>query len=202
MRNWVADFRTMARSIAPLAALVALAMTATCTAHDSEVGDNREGDRPDFSVYDLGSAWRDQSSAPRTLSSLKGHPQLLALVYTSCVSTCPLTVSAMQLVEAKASGDVGFVLVSLDPARDGPAQLTEFAKQHGLSSRWTLLSGDEKSVRELAAVLGVKYRRVSPNEIDHTSTLTVLDSAGRTVAQFAETDAADRAVQALQRLGR
>lgn len=176
-------------------------ITAACNAERAN-DDSRESASATFSLYDLGSTWRDQSSVSRTLSSLRGRPQVMALVYTNCTSTCPLTVSAMQQVEAQAGKDAGFVLVSLDPGRDSPARLADFAKEHQMSARWTLLSGDERSVRELAAAIGVKYRTVSPTEIVHTSTLTILDADGRMVAQYSETDAVDRAVRALQKIAR
>jgi protein SCO1/2 len=55
-------------------------------------------------------------------------------------------------------------------------------------------------VRELAALVGVKYRRVADGEIDHSATLTVLDAEGRIVAQFDQADAVDRAAAAVRRL--
>jgi protein SCO1/2 len=194
--------RVFAHAIAASTVAFALATGAACDGGPRKSGNESGTPSGTFSVYDLGSTWHDQFATSRTLASLRGKPQVLALVYTNCTSTCPLTVSAMQEVEAKAGERAGFVLVSLDPARDSPARLAEFAKQRGLSAKWTLLSGDEKSVRELAAVLGVKYRTVSPTEIVHTSTLTILDADGRMVAQYSETDAVDRAVGALQRFNR
>ncbi|MEA3247442.1 MAG: SCO family protein [Gemmatimonadota bacterium] len=152
-----------------------------------------------FSVYDLGATWRDQTGAARQLASLKGKPRLLSLVYTSCTSICPMTVAAMQEVEAKAGDRAGYVLVSLDPERDSPARLADYARQHQLSNRWTLFSGAENDVRELAALLHVQYRRVSPDEIDHSATLTILDADGRIVAQFDKADAVDRAAEVLLR---
>ena len=191
------------RSFLAVASASALIAFGACRpAHDD--GDRTEGApvAPAFSLSDLGSTWHDQSAASRTLGSLRGHPQVLALVYTNCTSICPMTVAVMQAAEAKAAPSIGFVLVSMDPARDSPTRLAEYAKQHGLSPRWTLLSGDEKDVRELAAVLGIKYRKVSPTEIVHTSTLTILDADGRIIAQYSETDAVDRAIATLQRIAR
>lgn len=152
-----------------------------------------------FSVYDLGATWRDQTGTARPLASLRGRPRLLSLVYTNCTSICPMTVAAMQEVEAKVGGRAGYVLVSLDPERDSPARLAEYARAHQLSDRWTLFSGAEDDVRALAALLHVQYRRVNANEIDHTTTLTILDADGRIVAQFDQADAVDRAAAVLLR---
>jgi protein SCO1/2 len=177
---------------------------AACTReHDDDDDAARHGagaDRSEFSLYDLDMTWRDATGAERTLAAQRGRPQVIALIYTNCTSICPMTVAAMQEVEARAGVDAAFVLVSLDPDRDSPARLAEFALQRRLSPRWTLLSGQEKDVRALAALLGVKYRKVSPTEIVHNSTLTILDADGHITAQYSEVDAVERAVRQLRRM--
>lgn len=186
-----------------------MVIAATAACHGSPATDAEDtGERPatavpapitNYSLYDLGSEWRDQHGAERSLASLRGKPQLISLVYTSCASICPFTVAAMQLVEQKVGDRAGYVLVSLDPSNDSPERLAEYAAERQLTPRWTLLSGPEGSVRELAALIGVKYRQVASGEIDHSSTLTILDGDGRIVAQFDEADAVDRAAAVLMR---
>lgn len=135
-----------------------------------------------WSVYDLSSAWRDQSGATVTLASLKGRPRLMAMIYAHCGSTCPLAIAEMKRVEAKTDSRLGLVLVSLDPDRDSPAALARYAREHDLdAARWTLLNGRDEDVRELAATLGVRYRRLSPNELAHSNTLVLLDADGHVV---------------------
>jgi protein SCO1 len=139
-----------------------------------------------FSVYELGSPWRDAGGRERTLGSLAGRVQVVAMVYTRCTQTCPLIVTEMKRLEAALSPQerarVGFVLVSLDPERDAPAQLTHFASGMRLDpAAWTLLAGDAESVRELAAVLGIRYRVEADGQISHSNTYLVLDPAGRMI---------------------
>ena len=154
-----------------------------------------------YSVYDLDARWRDQQGATRQLSSLRGRPRVVAMIYTHGSTTGPFTVAEMKRIEREAPGDAGFVLVSLDPKRDDPARLAAFAAERGLdASRWTLLDGSEDSVRELAAVLGVRYRRLSPEELAHSNALTVLDRDGVVVYQHAGLDAADDVMKALASL--
>ena len=77
---------------------------------------------------------------------------------------------------------MGFVLVSLDPARDTPAQLAKFAASFRLDpAAWTLLTGDDEQVRELAALLGIRYRAEEDAQISHSNTYLVLDADGRMV---------------------
>lgn len=135
----------------------------------------------DMSVFHLTSRWTDQTGTVRELDELGGRMQVVALVYTRCAFACPRVIADMKRIEA-ASEDVGFVLVSIDPARDTPEQLRSFAEGARLSpERWTLLTGDDGDLLELAAVLGIRYRRVSENDFMHSNVLTVLDEDGEIV---------------------
>jgi protein SCO1 len=160
-----------------------------------------DGDR--YSVYDLDARWRDQAGTERELSSLRGRPQVVAMIYTHCSTTCPFTVAEMKRIERESPRDVGFVLVSLDPARDDPARLAAFAAERGLdASRWTLLDGSDDAVRELAAVLGVRYRRLSADELAHSNALTLLDAGGAVAWQHAGLGAGEDIVHAIDDLSR
>jgi protein SCO1/2 len=136
-----------------------------------------------FSVYDLGGTWRDQSGATRSLASWRGTPVLLAMIYTHCTATCPLAVSELKRIAAL-NPDARFVLVSLDPARDDVRRLTAYAAERGLDpARWTLLTGSDADVRDLAATLGVRYRQVTPDDLAHSNLITLLDQEGRIARQ-------------------
>jgi protein SCO1/2 len=140
----------------------------------------------DFSVHDLEARWRDQEGRERTLDSTGGKVRVVSMVYTSCTHTCPMIVAEMKRVEAalpaEERGRVGFVLVSLDPERDTPEQLAKFASAMRLDpASWTLLTGDAGGVRELAALLGIRYRPEADAQISHSNTYLVLDPAGRIV---------------------
>lgn len=155
------------------------------------------------SLHDLGITWRDQHGAERSLSEVTDRPVIMAMVYTSCVHTCPLIIADLKQIEgALAEGDrdsMRFVLVSLDPERDTPEKLDQFATATRLDpAHWTLLTGDELDVRMLAAALGVRYRPGAGEDIDHTNALTVVDASGEIVYQQrgvgSGTDAARRAI--------
>jgi protein SCO1 len=161
----------------------------------------------DFSIYDLPSRWQDQHGDTLALRSLGGRVQVVAMVYTECSATCPLILQALKRIEATvpvAQRDrVGFVLVSLDPMRDTPGRLAAWAESVRLdSARWTLLSGSDDAVRELAATLDVRYQSQPDGEIAHTNGITVLDRNGAISHRqigLGETDATASAVRALLR---
>jgi protein SCO1/2 len=137
----------------------------------------------DFSIYHAESAWTDQTGTERRLESLAGRVQVVAMLYTSCAYACPRIMLDMKRIEgelgAALSDDVGFVVVSIDPERDTPERLTEFASGSMLDpDAWTLLTGDEDDILELAALLGVQYRETKPGEWVHSNLITVLDQEG------------------------
>ena len=71
------------------------------------------------------------------------------------------------------------MLFSLDPGRDTPAALRRFAAEHALDrSRWRLLAASEDGVRDLSAVLGVKYKAEEGGEIAHSAMIFVIDREG------------------------
>ena len=134
------------------------------------------------SIYNLAGTWWDAAGDTAPLARLGGRPQVVALVYTSCAQACPAIVGEMKRIEAALGADaarVGFVLASMDPERDTPAKLAEFARRAGLDAqRWTLLAAPDADVLELAAVLGVQYRRLPDGEFTHSNILTVVDANG------------------------
>lgn len=155
------------------------------------------------SVYALDARWRDQRGRERSLAALRGRPQVVAMVYTHCATACPLTVTALKRVEAATPPGVGFVLVSLDPDRDTPGRLAEFARTHALDpARWTLLRGTDADVRALAALLGVRYRPEGAGDIAHSTLVTVLDADGEVAYQGRGLNPAPMVTQAALALAR
>jgi protein SCO1 len=121
-----------------------------------------------------------------TLAEVGGRAQVVAMVYTHCTHTCPRIVGELKRLEAAvpaaARSELRFVLVSLDPERDTPARLAEYAASARLDAeRWTLLTGGEEEVRELAALLGLRYRSEGNAEFSHSNSYLVLDGEGRIV---------------------
>jgi protein SCO1 len=144
------------------------------------------GEHTGHSIYNLESSWWDQHGETRTLGSLGGRVQVMAMVYTHCAYTCPQILMDMKRMEAQLAetlpGGVGFVLVSIDPERDDVERLSYFAESTRLDpARWTLLGGSDGDVLELATLLGIKYRRDSEVDFSHSNSMLVLNPAGEIV---------------------
>jgi protein SCO1 len=138
------------------------------------------------SIYQLESVWTTATEQPLRLGQLQGKVQVLAMVYTTCESACPIIVSLMQLLEAslppELRPDVGFVLVTFDPARDTPPVLSAYSARMGLDpSSWLLLCGPPEDVLELATLLGIKYKRDQSGGFIHSNVITMLNRAGEIV---------------------
>lgn len=134
------------------------------------------------SVYHLGAAWSDQDGRQLRLASLRGKPVLMAMMFTSCEYACPALLADLKALLEKlgpARGRFRVVLVSFDSARDLPERLSRYALEQGLDPQlWTLLHGAPGAVRELAAVLGVRYKAVPKIGFSHSNIIHLLDAEG------------------------
>lgn len=148
----------------------------------------RAGTTQDGSVYDLGQTWTNQEGHAVAFTGLRGPPRVVALFFTSCQYACPRITADLKAIERRLPAAqrkaVRFTLFSFDADGDSPATLRAFAGKNGLdTTRWTLLHGGGEDVRELAAVLGINYRREADGSIAHGNAITLLDAEGAIVFQ-------------------
>lgn len=192
--------------------VIALALAGSCdSAHDSRgsSGEEKEHgghsneathkhddhqsmphDEPtDMSLYHITSQWTTQEGETETLQDLKGEVQILAMVYTTCQYACPRIVADLKDIQSKlqqkgVNRDAHFVLVSIDPKVDTVGRLKKFAEDNNMNpAEWTLLNGNESSVLELAALLGVKYKKTSALDYAHSNIITILNTEGEVAYQ-------------------
>ena len=139
------------------------------------------------SVYQLDSPWVEDNGQALKLAALEGNIQLLALIYTTCEGSCPITVKSMQMfsrtMPADIKGRIRFLLVTVDPEQDTLEVLRAYRREMKLDRRWKLLRGTSKDVRELAAVLGFNYEQIESGQFAHSNLVTVLDRGGEIVHQ-------------------
>ncbi|ART79779.1 SCO family protein [Oceanisphaera avium] len=138
---------------------------------------------PSDSVYHLNNQWQDSQENKLNFADLAGKKQIVALIYTDCITACPVIVSDMKAIQdaltPEQQAQMGFVLVSLTPARDTPKVMRHFAKKRELDQHWTLLSGKDDDVRTLAMALNIQYMGLPDGEVAHSNAITVLDEQGR-----------------------
>jgi protein SCO1 len=158
---------------------------------------------PDSSLYQIASRWGSDQGPPIRLEKLRGHLRILTLFFGHCESSCPMTLAKLKALESRFPEEmgkrVGFVLVSLDPARDDAETLARFRDRSGLSREsWTLLRGKEEDTRELAMLLGVRYRKSESNGgVEHDAVIALLDRDGRVLKRYDGSAASDDLVRDL-----
>lgn len=133
---------------------------------------------------------------PLSVRDLHGRVVLLAFGYTSCTEICPLTLTKFHDVLRELKGDASRVAplyTSVDPERDSPDHFRAFLKEfdpriEGLFIDRAALNSALAGYQVVAQKQPPPVRRyvskdaVDPNAdyaIDHTSTIFVIDAAGR-----------------------
>ena len=102
---------------------------------------------------------------------IKGKMVLISFIYTNCPDMCPLTTARISQVEDALGDMVGrdifFISMTVDPVRDTPERLKEFAKAFDAGPGWLFLTGKPEDIKLINASLGDRSRTIDEhrNEI-------------------------------------
>jgi len=134
-----------------------------------------------------------------SLSALNGKIWVANFIYTNCQDTCPIQSTQMRLIQDEFMDETNLRLVSItvDPARDTPKVLAEYAKRFGARpDRWLFLTGERTELSRLAQEgFRLSAVPVSQNEnanglIAHSSRLVLVDGEARIRGYYPGTEAA------------
>ena len=121
---------------------------------------------------------RDDGKAVSLVDELNdGRPVVLAFIYTSCTTVCPLTSATLSELQGKlgaARDSVHLMSISIDPEQDTPARLHEYAKKFGAGPAWNHYTGTLAASAAAQRAFGV-YRG---NKMDHVPATLVRASPG------------------------
>jgi protein SCO1/2 len=135
---------------------------------------------PGGSIYNLDSVWINQTGARQSLASLAGRPRLVAMVFTRCQTACPLLVQSLKEINSP----LPVHLFSFDSQRENVQSLREFMTKYRLDEkRWTVHTSTSSQVAELAAVLGVQYKRLASGDYIHSNIIFLVDANGEILAK-------------------
>jgi protein SCO1 len=144
---------------------------------------------PATSLYQAEVGFTTDVATPFRLAELRGHPVALVMFFSSCTYACPATVADLTRIRdalpAATRAITRIVMVSFDAERDTVAVLHQFREARALDANWVLLRGTDDSVRELAALLGVKFKRGADGSFAHSNLITILSPEGEIVHQRA-----------------
>ena len=90
---------------------------------------------------------------------LKDKVVVISFIFTNCEGACPVMTRKLTLVRDQLEGYIGnpiqFVTLSLDPERDTPAAMKEFAKLHKADhDGWVFLTGSAGNLDAIIKRLG------------------------------------------------
>lgn len=142
----------------------------------------------DVTLHDISSAWTTQDNKTLLLKDIQSKVIVAAMIFTNCQGACPRITADLQRIEKVIPADklkeVTFLLISMDPERDTPEQLTGFANEHQLDlKRWILLTGSESDVLEISNVLNVRIKKNDDGTFDHSNIIHIINCKGNIVHQ-------------------
>lgn len=134
---------------------------------------------PDFS-------FKDRSGREVTRESLEGKVWVADFIFTHCAGICPVLSNEMKKLQDAWEGNDRLNLVSytVDPERDTPKRLGEYADQLGAEEgRWFFLSGKKKDLYEFIQKGFLLTAEDDPQggpgfEFIHTSRMVLVDPKG------------------------
>jgi protein SCO1/2 len=131
----------------------------------------------------------DQDGNQFSFERLKGRTVVMNFVFTHCPTSCPLQTKALTAVQravAKSLHDrVQFVSVSMDPARDTPAVLKQYASSLGADpTNWSFVTGADDEIAWLHQYFGAQVKRTDGGQFDHRVAVYLLDASGRFIQRY------------------
>jgi len=124
--------------------------------------------------------------------SFKGTIVLVGYIYTYCPDICSIVTLNMREVQRQLDisddSEVHFVGITMDPGRDTPQVLADYADRFDLDDRqWSFLTGDREVITRLMDQLEVVVRRTPTRFtdegtaiyfIDHSDKVSLMDEEG------------------------
>lgn len=142
---------------------------------------------PDFSFI-------NQNGDTITPATFQYKIYIVDFFFTSCPTICPLVKAQMLRIYEKFENDDRVVLLShsIDPKRDTPEKLNEYANNLGISApKWHLVTGEKEKIYGIAsAYFSIALEDESaPGGFDHSGRLILVDQNKRVRSFCDGTDA-------------
>ncbi|PAY16964.1 copper transporter [Rhodopirellula sp. SM50] len=108
---------------------------------------------------------------------LLGQPYVVSFFFTTCPSVCPQQNQKLKELQERFRGEgVKFLAISVDPERDTPEVMREYAARFGADKdQWLFLTGDLTYIRRIGA-------EIFQQPIDkgfHTEKFVLVDAKGK-----------------------
>jgi protein SCO1 len=130
-----------------------------------------------------------QDGAPVTLADFRGKVVAVTFIFTLCTETCPVLTPMMSFVQDRLGRDFGekiaFVSITVDPERDTPQVLKEYAEAFGANpAGWFFATGAPDVIRDVTRSYGVFAAKAENGSVDHTFLTSIIDPRGILRVQY------------------
>ena len=130
-----------------------------------------------YSVPDVQLVREDGTSVRLDQEMADGRPVVLAFVYTTCTTVCPLISNTLADVQSRLGDQrerVHLMSISIDPEQDTPARLRDYARTFHAGPEWQHYTGTLAASQTAQRAFGV-YRG---NKMDHAPATLVRAAPG------------------------
>jgi protein SCO1/2 len=130
-----------------------------------------------------------QDNAQVALADLRGKVVAVTFIYTFCVDTCPVLTPMMSFIQEQLGANFGakiaFVSITVDPERDTPKVLKEYAQAFGANlAGWSFLTGPSDAIQDVTHRYGVFASKSRDGNVDHTFLTSIVDRRGILRVQY------------------
>ena len=138
-------------------------------------------------------------------STLAGQPYVMFFGFTHCPDVCPTTLARLARLKAQSGSDaLRIVFISVDPQRDTPAALRDYAGLFDTPS--VMLTGTPDEIAKVAKQHAVYFAKVPSKDapdgytMDHSAAALLFDKAGTFVATISPEETDEMATAKLKRV--
>jgi protein SCO1/2 len=152
---------------------------------------------PEFSL-------RGSDGAEVTLARYRGKVVLMAFGFTNCAAVCPVTLATLADARTglgEAAGAMQVIFVTVDPERDDAARMKDYLETFDPSFVGATGEPDAlAAVRQSYGVTAVKHGTGNDYVMDHSSSIYLIDRAGKLRALMPYGHAAEDFVHDIKQL--
>lgn len=141
---------------------------------------------------------------PFSSAKLNGKPYVLFFGFTHCPDVCPTTLARLVKLRQQLGSERPFeiVFVTVDPERDGPAEVGKYAEL--FNSPIIGLTGSAAQIEQVKKQFGIFSQKVEQPSgdysVNHTSTVLLFDRGGKFDGTIAPEEQDNVALAKLKRI--